>query len=190
MTPRALVPPTGAAAEMAARFAALVPVLETPRLRLRAPRVGDIPAWQAILGAPEAVHMGGPHDAEAAWEEFAYYTGGWMLYGHGLWSVETKDGELVGFVTLGLEWDDYEPELGWMFLREHRGKGYATEAAAAARDHARGLLGDGAFVSYVNGANAPSNAVAKRLGAVRDRAEEARITDHRDLRVWRHGGPA
>ncbi|MGR3540804.1 MAG: GNAT family N-acetyltransferase [Hasllibacter sp.] len=189
MTPRALIPPAGAAAAMAARVAALVPVIETERLRLRAPRVADIPAWQAIFAAPDAVHMGGPWDAEAAWEEFAYYTGGWMLYGHGLWSVELKDGTLVGFVMLGLEWDDFEPELGWMTIRAHRGNGYATEAARAARDHAAGLLGAGAFVSYVGAANGPSNAVAARLGARRDRAEEARIgtdTEH----VWRHGGTA
>ncbi|MEM9796779.1 MAG: GNAT family N-acetyltransferase [Pseudomonadota bacterium] len=185
--PRCTRPPTGAAAETAARFAALVPVLEGPRLRLRAPSVGDLPAWQRIYAAPEAKHFGGPWGAEEAWEEFAYYTGDWILYGHGLWSVERlSDTVLLGFIHLGLEWSDPEPELGWMFLPEHRGQGYATEAAGLASAHGAALLGDGAFVSYIAAGNAPSNALAARLGARRDTAAETAI-GATDLHVWRHG---
>jgi RimJ/RimL family protein N-acetyltransferase len=90
MTARCLQPPTGPAAEAAAFTCACVPVLETERLRLRAPRVADLPLWLPLYSGPEAVQMGGPfEDPDAtAWEEFAYYTGCWMLYGHGLWTIE------------------------------------------------------------------------------------------------------
>jgi RimJ/RimL family protein N-acetyltransferase len=163
---------------------ASVPVLETARLRLRAPTLDDLPAWTAIF----ADWPGESMDAEQAWTEFSYYTAGWMLHGHGLWSVEVKDGTLAGFVHLGIEWEDDEPELGWMFLPEARRQGYATEAATAAREHALGLLGAGAFVSYVNPANTPSSRLAARLGAARDANTETAISD--ESQVWRHGGRA
>lgn len=129
-------------------------------------------------------------DAEQAWVEFCGYTSGWMLHGHGLWAVDRKDGPLAGFVLLGLEWDDAEPELGWMILPEHRGHGYATEAAAAARDFGRGLLPD--LVSYVDPANTASSRVAQRLGARRDPGAEAALAaaGQGPVEVWRHGGAA
>ena len=184
--PRCTRAPTGAAARAAALAGACVPVLETARLRLRAPRLHDLPGWTAIF----ADWPGEPMDAEEAWTEFGTYTAGWLLHGHGLWAVETQDGALVGFVLLGLEWEDYEPELGWMILPEHRGQGYATEAAAAARDYGRSLLPD--FVSYVDPQNTASSRVAARLGARRDREAEAAIlaSDGGAIEVWRHGDDA
>jgi RimJ/RimL family protein N-acetyltransferase len=192
MTARCLQPPTGPAAEAAAITCATVPVLETERLRLRAPRVADLPLWLPLYSGPEAVHMGGPfEDPDAtAWEEFAYYTGAWMLYGHGLWTVELGEtGQAIGFVHLAIEWDDREPELGWHIAPDHRGKGYATEAARAARDWGFGLLPG--FVSYVDPGNLASNGVAERLGATRDHAAEAELDASGDgpVHVWRHTAP-
>lgn len=190
MTPRCAQPPEGRAAEAAARHAAQVPAIEGARLRLRAPRVADLPGWIAILEGSDLSHVGGPYDAATAYEAFCTYAAGWLLHGHGLWAAERlSDGALLGFVHLGLEWDDQEPELGWMFLPEHRGQGYATEAAALARAHAAALLGEGGFVSYVAAGNAPSNALAARLGAARDPAAEDAFGEP-DLHVWRHGGRA
>jgi RimJ/RimL family protein N-acetyltransferase len=193
MTARCLVPPSGRAADAAAFTAACVPVLTTERLRLRAPRVADLPLWLPLYSGPHAVHMGGPFDDPHAtgWEEFAYYAGCWMLYGHGLWTVERRDtGAAIGFVHLAIEWDDREPELGWHLIPEARGNGFATEAARAARDWGFGLLPT--FVSYVDPANAASNRVAERLGATRDAKAEAAILsdDGEPVHVWRHGAPA
>ncbi|MEJ6393667.1 GNAT family N-acetyltransferase [Gymnodinialimonas sp. 2305UL16-5] len=184
--PRCTQPPTGAAAEAASMHRASIPTLETARLRLRAPTLADLPAWTQIFADWPGEPMGG----EDAWTEFSYYTGCWILHGHGLWAVELKDGTLAGFVHVGLEWDDWEPELGWMFLPEHRGQGFATEAASAARDFARDLLPD--VVSYIDPENHPSQAVAKRLGATRDAETEAAIlaVDGEAVQVWRHGGAA
>lgn len=172
---------------------ASVPVLETARLRLRAPRVADLSAWTLQYTAPEAEYLGGPFDDPecTAWEEFAYYTGAWMLYGHGLWTAErTDDGAVVGFVHLAIEWDDWEPELGWHLIPEARGQGYAQEMASAVQAFGLELLET--FVSYVDPRNAPSNALAKRVGARRDAAVEARIksVDGEVVNVWRHGEAA
>ena len=72
---------------------------------------------------------------------------------------------VAGFVLLGREWDDPAPELGWMLAPEHRGQGYATEAARALRDHGLTLLPD--LFSYIRADNAASLRVAERLGATR-----------------------
>lgn len=171
---------------MAARFGALVPVLETDRLILRAPCVEDVPDWSAIF-APDDDFLGTPMDAEEAFANFATYVGGWMLNGHGIWTMTLRgDGTRIGFTMVGLEWGDAEPELGWMLLPAYRGHGYATEAADAARDHAFSLFGPGETVSYIDAGNIKSARVAQKLSANRDYAEEARL-GLQDVHVWRHG---
>ncbi len=182
MTPRCTQPPAGTTAAIAAGCRAVLPRLETARLILRAPELGDLPAWTRIHRESFAGPESGPRDA---WIEFSYYTAGWLLHGHGLWALECRDtGTLVGFVLLGLEWEDAEPELGWMLLPEHRGMGYATEAARAARDWGRAALGEGRLVSYVDAANTASQAVARRLGAATDGGRPAHDPE---CEVWRHG---
>lgn len=178
--PRCAVPPEGRAAEAAARVAAVVPRLETERLVLRAPRIEDLRLWTEMMCGPGSEGLGGPLSAEAAYSAFCVYAAGWLLHGHGLWSVDRRDdGVLIGFVPLGLEWPDEEPELGWMFAEDARGQGYATEAAAAARDHGATLLAH--FVSYIDPFNTGSKAVAARLGA---RLEPGETLDGAE--VWRH----
>ncbi len=178
-------PPTGAPAARAATLRAHVPALEGPRLRLRAPRLGDFDAYARLL-AEDTGHMGGPFAPDAAWADFCNYIAGWMLQGTGLWAIDHRDGHLVGFITLGLEWDDEEPELGWMLLPEHRGQGYAQEAAGlAARWGCNRLPG---LVSYIAPGNTASQRLAARLGARRDADAEARIAtwEPDPVQVWRH----
>lgn len=189
MSPRCTHSPSGAAAEQAERVAVAVPSLLTARLLLRAPRMTDLEAWTRLMVPDAEGHLGGPHTEEEAWEAFCIYVAGWLLHGHGAWTIEQRsDGTVLGFVQLGLEWDDLEPELGWMLLPEHRGHGFAVEAAAAARDHASAVLGPGHFVSYVTPDNTGSNAVAVRLGASRDTAAEIELGG--EANVWRHRGHA
>ncbi|QJF52650.1 GNAT family N-acetyltransferase [Roseobacter ponti] len=169
MTPRCTHIPTGLPAERAMAISAGVPELRTDRLRLRAARLADLPAWNELLVPDTAGHLGGPHDAEDAWNAFCVYVAGWALHGHGLWAVDQRDtGETLGFVHVGLEWGDAEPELGWMFLPGARGQGYATEAARAARDWAFDEGGLQTLVSYVHPDNTASAALARRLGAAPD----------------------
>ena len=175
--PRCLTAPVGAAARAAARHRAVLPRLATDRLDLRPATLADFPLWAGIFAEPDSTPIGGPADTEAAWESFCVYAAGWLLHGHGLWAVDRRaDGALVGFVLLGLEWADAEPEIGWLFGAASRGQGYATEAAAAVRDHALALLGPGGAVSCVAPGHAASEAVARRLGARRDPAAEAAFT--------------
>jgi RimJ/RimL family protein N-acetyltransferase len=176
-------PPTGAAATLAAEVRASVPELVTPRLRLRAPEVADFDAYARFATSERARFIGGPMTREAAWLDFAQMVAGWLLHGHGVWSVERRDdGALLGFLPLVHEAGDPEPELGFLFLTEAEGRGYAREAAEAARGFAFDRLGWPSVVSYIDPGNARSISLAERLGARRDGTEAGSL-------VFRHHAP-
>lgn len=186
--PHEASPGPGPLADLAAALRGLVPVLDTPRTRLRAPGLADFPAWAAILCSPRAVHMDGPYERDDAFMEFAAAVGSWLLRGHGAFAVEDRaTGAPLGFVLLGLEPGDHEPELGFFVLPEAEGRGLAHEAAEAALAWAK-AQGLPALVSYVDPANARSIRLAERLGGRRDGAAEAAFagTEAEGVGVWRH----
>ncbi|PRX33782.1 Protein N-acetyltransferase, RimJ/RimL family [Meinhardsimonia xiamenensis] len=188
MIPRHEMPPAGSAAALAETIAAAIPVLETERTRLRAPRIGDFDLYASIVCSPRGSHLGGPYTRADAWSDFSRAVAGWLLHGHGLWCVETRADRLaIGFVVIGLEPGDAEPELGFLFAREVEGKGFAREAAAAARDFAWHRLGLESLVSYIDAENTRAIELALRLGARRDAAAEARLAE--PACVYRHPRP-
>ncbi len=177
-------PIPGPAADFARQLSAQLPVVETERRRLRAPRLDDFDAWAEIFTGPAGPHLGGPFDREAAFSDFAATCGLWLLRGHGVWTVEPKAGrEVLGFVLIGFEPGDQEPELGYLFRPRAEGQGYATEAAKAARDYAFTALGMDRLVSYIAPENTRSHRVAERLCAVR-------AGDFDGMQVWVHRGVA
>ncbi len=174
------IPIPGPAAGFAAALAAQLPVIETARLRLRAPRLQDFDAWAEILCGPAGPHLGGPFDRDDAFTEFAASCGTWLLRGFGPWAVERKaGGDILGFVVIGFEPGDQEPELGYLFRPMAEGHGYATEAALAVRSHASATLGINRLVSYIAPENAASARVARRLGATHE-------GEHEGSQVWLH----
>ena len=95
--------------------------------------------------------------------------------------------EVVGFVVLGFEPGDHEPELGYMLRAQAEGMGYAREAAVAARAHGMQTLGLTTLVSTIDPDNSASMKLAERLGARRDRVAEAAHDDA--ILVYRHPSP-
>jgi RimJ/RimL family protein N-acetyltransferase len=89
---------------------------------------------------------------------------GFAAAGYGLWLVSDRDGtELVG--TAGLRpLEDLGLEIFYSLAPRSWGRGYATEAASAVVEHALGPLGLPEVLAEVDGGNAPSVAVVKRLG--------------------------
>lgn len=187
------IPGLGPLAALAGRMQALVPPLATERLLLRAPKIDDFDLFAGIAGSERGAGIGGPMEREAAWAAFMQMTGTWYLRGHGAWSI-CHGGRAVGFVLIGFEPGDREPELGFLLDAEAEGKGIAFEAARAVMAHARDDLGMTTLVSYVDGANARSISLALRLGARRDAEAEAALPEaDRGTRVYRHDltkGPA
>ncbi len=75
--------------------------------------------------------------------------------------------------------------MGWLLLPAFEGRGYAAEAARAARGYAYGTLGWKTAVSYVSAENHRSAALARRLGA----REDLDAPSPGDGLVFRHPAP-
>ncbi len=158
-------PVSGGGARIARKVAATIPEIVTPRLRLRAPVVEDFATYADIVLGPRGTHLAISTRPDA-WLDFAQMVAGWVLRGHGVWTVEPRDGGApLGFVLLGFDQEDPEPELGYLFTAEAEGRGIASEAAIAARDFAFDELGWTTLTSFVSAGNARSAALAERLGA-------------------------
>lgn len=140
-----------------------IPVLETPRLRLRAPMLADFEALAAFHASPRARWEGGAKTRKEAWAIWASDVGCWHLRGYGAFSVEC-DGRFVGEV--GVYHPDFfpGPELGWMVTPEAEGKGIAAEAAGAVMAWLRDGLGWSEIVNIIDPGNARSIALGLRLG--------------------------
>lgn len=179
-------PPVGIPADQAARTAASVPVLETARLHLRALRAADFDVWAPIACTERGAYIGGPMSREDAWFDFIQLAASWMLHGFGGWTITMKGSDIpLGFVLIGFEPGDREPELGWLLSEAAEGQGIAEEAARAVRAFAD-RLGLRSLVSYIDNANTRSSALAGRLAARPDMAATHALDAKARFTVWRH----
>jgi RimJ/RimL family protein N-acetyltransferase len=167
----------------------LIPRLETERLILRAPCEADLDAEAAFFASDAARFVGGPKRRDEVWRSIAMLLGHWMIRGYGFWGAEEKEtGAYVGHVGLWFPEAWPEPEIGWTLMNGFTGKGYATEAALAARAHAYDVLGWETAVSLIDLQNTGSRKVAERLGAQHE--ADYQHPAYGTLQVWRHLGPA
>jgi RimJ/RimL family protein N-acetyltransferase len=149
-----------------------VPRLETERLILRAHAMEDFPAYAAMWADPVvSKHFPAPLSEEDAWAKFLRLFGQWELFGYGNWSVhDRKTGERLGETGFFEARRDIEPcligtpEAGWSFAAAAHGKGYATEAVAAAHRWADDRFGKARTCCIIVPANTPSIRVADRMG--------------------------
>jgi RimJ/RimL family protein N-acetyltransferase len=112
---------------------------------------------------------------EDSWRRLLAGAGLWVLLGYGQWAVERKaDGVLLGNVGLFDFKRDMTPsikgeiEMGWFFAAHAHGRGYASEAVAAALTWADGSQPGRDIVAIIDPENSPSIRVAQRAGFVLD----------------------
>lgn len=160
----------------AAERSSVIPVIETARLRLRAHRVDDHAERVALWSDPEVTrYIGGrPFGAEEVWRRFLQYVGLWHVLGYGYWAVEEKaTGRFIGDVGFADLKRDMEPslggmlEFGWALAPHVHGKGYASEAVAAALAWANEHVPHLTAVCIISPENAPSIRVAEKAGFVK-----------------------
>ncbi|MCT9868686.1 GNAT family N-acetyltransferase [Paenarthrobacter aurescens] len=139
----------------------------TDRLRFREMTLADLDVMSSILGDPLVMtYYPAPktRDEAAAWIE--WNRDNYTRHGYGLWIIETHDGEFVG--DCGLTWQNVngrsELEVGYHVRADLQGRGYASEAALACLEYARGTVGAALLVAIIHPDNAASRRVAERLG--------------------------
>ena len=165
-----------------------IPTLVTERLVLRPYGLADVERLAAFMATERARYMGLRSGGAEAWFKFAVELAQWPLHGHGGLAVTLReDGALVGRVVVQRRPDYPEPEMGWIALDGHEGRGLMAEAAGALRDWVRRHAALPSLVSYVAPGNARSMALAERLGATRDDAARGPAPG---IVVFRHWGPA
>ena len=154
-----------------------LPDATTPRLRLsRWDPALHTPALAAINAFPEALtylNDGVPYTPAETAVQSARFAAHWEQYDFGLWAatVAASD-EVIGFV--GLSHPLWFPELadqievGWRLHPRAWGNGYATEAGRAALQSAWAELRLERVIAVIDPDNAPSIAVADRLGMTRE----------------------
>lgn len=152
--------------------------LLTERLVLRRWEDRDREPFAALNADPEVMRYFPSTMTRQASDTFVdRIEAGFDEHGFGLWALELRDtGEFIGMT--GLAWQTFEApftpaaEVGWRLARSAWRFGYATEAARAALEFGFTRAGLEEIVSLTTVTNEPSQAVMRRLGMVRDPADD------------------
>ena len=166
------------------RAPADVPVIETPRLRLRLCRITDLDDLAAMWADETYVRFIGRRirPRSEVWKTLQSTCGSWLLLGYGYWLIETLDtGAFVGECGFleGVRPVDPPhigvPEAGWGIAPEHWGKGFASEALAGALGWADTVFPEKRSVCMIEPDHTASIRVAEKNGFVA--AYDTRIGD-------------
>ena len=148
--------------------------IETPRLLIRKwqlPR--DLNDALAIYGDPETMHFipCGALNEEQTQRLVLRMVEKDEQQGYGIWPVVLKnENRVIGECGIA-QIPGHEPdiEIAWILNKAYHGQGYATEAARAVLDFAFSELRIARLYALIDRFNAPSIAVANRLGMRYDR---------------------
>lgn len=166
------------------------PIIETERLRLRGFRAGDVETFCLQMAddafAAFITREGRGLSHGESWQRFCSLSGHWVARGFGNFAIEEKaSGAFVGHAG-PLEppgWPAFE--IGWGIFPAFQGKGYATEAAAAAFHWAHHALGKTETLHMIDPTNAASEKVARALGAEPGEMWTPFWPDPKPVRKWR-----
>jgi ribosomal-protein-alanine N-acetyltransferase len=144
-------------------------VLETERLRLRRLTPDDAPFIVELLNDPLFLRFVGDKGVRDRAGAEQYIRQGPMAsyarHGFGLFHVATKDGDApIGMCGLLKREILEDVDIGFAYLPQFGGRGYATEAAAAVMDYGRTTLGLKRIVAITAPDNAASQNVLKKIG--------------------------
>lgn len=143
-----------------------IPILETERLILRAPKADDFEAHAEFMASDRSRMAGGPVNRNDAWKAMALVIGHWTMRGYGSWHAEEKSsGELIGCFGFWHPEGVLEREIGWVAYDGFEGMGYAFEASKYLLEYARNSMGWPPPISVIAPDNIRSIALAERLGA-------------------------
>lgn len=148
-------------------------ILETPRLVLREFTHGDDAFLLRLLNEPSWLRFIGDRGVRTLEDARRYVDDGprasQARNGFALWCVVPKrTGAPVGMCGLVRRDALPGPDVGFAFLPESWGKGFAVESAGAVLARARDVLGIRRVLAITNPDNAASIRVLERIGMVRE----------------------
>ena len=163
--------------------------LHTDRLILRPPEPADFPTFKAYFMSDRARFTGGSPDPIRAWNRFCMTLGHRIMRGYGVHTIiERATGQPIGAAGPFFPEGWPEPEIAWqIWPASSEGKGFAHEAAIAARTHAITALGWTRPASLIAPENHRSQALAQRLGCQHER--DFAHPHFGPLQIWRHPPP-
>jgi RimJ/RimL family protein N-acetyltransferase len=141
-----------------------IPVLETERLILRAPQLGDVNHVAALANdkriAENTRRIPHPYRRSDA-EDFIAAVN--VPNGEIAFVIALRDGPVVGACGLAMQ-DDSAPDVGYWLGVKHWGKGYATEAVRAVIDFAFTDLDHEALSAGARVTNPASRRILEKCG--------------------------
>lgn len=146
------------------------PIIETERLLIREITADDAPFVLELINTPKfhkyigdrgvrTVEKAGPYVEEKFLKN---YRG----LGYGLYAVCLKDGTAIGNCGFVRRDTLPGPDIGFAFLPEYEGKGYAFESASAVMKYGRETLGFDRVLAITTLDNDASIRLLERLGFV------------------------
>lgn len=144
-------------------------ILETERLLLREITTDDAAFLLRLLNEPSFISNIGDRNVRTIEDAERYALNGpiasYEQHGFGLYLVVLKEtGEAMGICGLVKREVFADADIGYAFLPEYWGKGYAIEATAATKGYAFGQLGQRRLLAIVNPENESSIKLLKKLG--------------------------
>lgn len=165
-------------------------MIETERLILNAWQESHFLPFAALHADPKVMaDLGGAIDQTDARKKFDIYCQVAQEHKISRWAVEDKHGEFIGYAGVMPRMDSDHPlgkhyEIGWRFKRRVWGKGYATESAKYALNHALTEMKIKEVISYTSAKNLRSQAVMERLGLERTPSRDFILNNPSGVR-WR-----
>ena len=149
-------------------------VLETARLTLRHLEPADLDVLATIQADPEVMRFfpTGPRSLDLTERDLTRCIATQAEHGFSLWAtIDRASGLFIGRCGLlpqalgGVQ----EVEIAYLIARSHWGRGLATEAAQAIRDHGFHHLRQKRLVSIIHRDHVASQRVAEKNGLKRER---------------------
>jgi len=143
-------------------------IIETKRLLLREFTADDAPLILQLNEDPEVTRY--TYDPIRNYEQASEVLTGsilpqYVLYNHGRWAAHLKtDLSFIGWCGLKFRAERMETDLGYRFMKQYWGKGYATEAAAACLRYGFEKLHIQEIIGRAEPENSASVRVLKKCG--------------------------
>ena len=148
--------------------------IHTERLLHRQFTLEDAEAYLPLLSDPDVIRYTGepPHTTLEAVLEVLLTRPirDYAVHGYGRMAcIEKSTGRLIGFSGLKFLEDLQEVDIGYRFLPDYWGKGYATESAKAFIEHAYNELRIPRIIGLVQPENTASAIVLQKIGLLFER---------------------